>query len=71
MTEVRVMRQSPRGWATVDTKHLFIGTNGQMFIRNTNTGAIQPLSADQQAALNAHFGSAVVEEAVEAVEALS
>ena len=69
MAEIEFMQTSPRGRCVVDSSRLLIAPSGELFSCAVD-GAPVPVTAEQQAALAAHFPRAL-DSAVRAVAALS
>ena len=69
MTEVKFEQSSPRGNATIDSGRLLVAPDGKLFWRSVD-GAPVPVSGEQEAALQGHFGP-LLTDALAAVRALA
>ncbi len=58
MTEITFAQSSPKGNATIDTKRVFVDTDGNAWFSSWSPGAhgLVPMTDEQAAALEAHFG---------------
>ena len=59
MTEISFAQSSPKGRATIDSKRIFVDTDGNAWFSSWSPGAhgLVPMTDEQSAALEAHFGA--------------
>ena len=54
MTHVKF--DTPKGVRVIDTEHLFIGTDGNVFVRDSANGRLVSLTDGEVSELGKHFG---------------